>query len=120
MNITASLVIYNNKKKMIDRVVNSFFSINQNLLLYIIDHSKNDAAQNWYTDNRIIYIFEKNSGYGAGHNSALRLSANNSDYHIILNPDVYFPKPTIDSLVLFMEENEDVGLVMPKIFLPNL
>lgn len=68
-------------------------------------------------DNKIIYIFNNaNLGFGKGHNIALRKSIEeNISYHLVLNPDVYFEEGVLEELYNFMEENQDVGLVMPKV-----
>jgi GT2 family glycosyltransferase len=57
--------------------------------LYIVDNSPEPALDTLRRDERIRYIFPgKNLGFGAGHNLVLREVQ--SDYHVIINPDVYF------------------------------
>lgn len=119
MDITASLVLYNNKKEMIDKVVHSFFLSRHSSKLYIIDHSEIDSARYWYSEANIEYIHEKNIGFGAGHNTALRKCLNDSTYHIILNPDVFFGGEVLDELFSFCEEHPSTALAMPKILYPN-
>ena len=59
-------------------------------------------------------------GFGTGHNHAIKQSiADNSDYHAIINPDIYWDDDAIAGLTAFMEKNKDCGLVMPKILFPN-
>ncbi|MEZ0322734.1 MAG: glycosyltransferase family 2 protein, partial [Hydrogenothermaceae bacterium] len=43
----------------------------------------------------------------------------NIPYHLVLNPDVYFGDGVLEELYNFMEANQDVGLVMPKVLYPN-
>src|SRR5687768_18113321 len=53
----------------------------------------------------------KNIGFGAGHNIALKdvLRKKNSSYHIIINPDVYFEADVTGRLQAYMEANPKVG-----------
>ena len=92
--------------------------------LFVIDNSPTDMLRSELKDvirqERITYIFNnKNLGYGAGHNVAIRQVLNKSTYHLVLNPDVYFEKGTVEKLIDFAERNSDVGLVTPKVIYPN-
>jgi GT2 family glycosyltransferase len=42
-----------------------------------------------------------------------------SKYHLVLNPDVAFEQHVLRELISFMEQNNDVGLVMPKVLYPD-
>ena len=51
---------------------------------------------------------------------AMRISIKSrAKYHLILNPDVYFEQEVLEELFTYMENNPDVGLVMPIILYPN-
>ena len=67
--------------------------------------------------NKIIeYIPHENTGYGASHNIAIRKAIEmNSDYHVVLNPDIRFDPDVLKSLYNYMEEHKEIGHVMPKI-----
>ncbi len=59
-------------------------------------------------------------GYGAGHNISIKQSIRKKiKYHLVLNPDVYFKRGVLEGLYEFMQDNHDIGLVMPKIFYPD-
>jgi GT2 family glycosyltransferase len=60
----------------------------------------------------------KNAGFGAGHNIALRKTST-AKYHLVINPDVQFEPTVLLELVAFLELNESVGLVMPRVFYPD-
>ncbi len=60
-----------------------------------------------------------NNGFGAGHNVILRNASKMGKYHLVLNPDVFFEKGTLEKLYDYMENNLDVGNVMPKVIFPN-
>lgn len=89
--------------------------------LFIIDNSTNDELRDFVRDNpRISYIHSLNLGYGSGHNVAIKKALEaGSDYHVVLNPDIYWSDNVIERLTGFMDENPDCGLVMPKIIYPN-
>lgn len=119
--ISASLVLYNNRESDVEKVIKSVLSSRIDCL-YIVDHSTDDKYKTLRgKSDRIHYIHTDNDGYGKGHNKGFELSQDisNSKYHIVLNPDIYFEAEAIDKLQSFMESNEDVGLVMPKVFYPN-
>lgn len=89
--------------------------------LYVVDNSSNDELRDFVKDNaRIRYIHSLNLGYGSGHNVAIRKSIEDkSDYHVVLNPDIYWEGDVIGELARYMDENPDVGQVMPKIVYPD-
>jgi GT2 family glycosyltransferase len=70
---------------------------------------------------KIEYIFNNaNIGYGSAHNIAMRKSIDDGvNYHLVLNPDIYFESGVLEKLFEYMEFNQDVGHVMPKVVYPN-
>ena len=119
--ISASLVLYNNRSHDVDNVIDSVLKSCIDVL-YIVNHSNNDDFKSLVTrSDKIFYIHTENDGYGKGHNKGFSLSQEikPSEYHIVLNPDIYFEPEAIDKLQAYMDEHEDVGLVMPKVFYPN-
>lgn len=66
------------------------------------------------------YIKEVNKGYGCGHNVALRRAMDEgSQYHLVVNPDVWFGAEVIPALWRLMEEDESIAQVMPKVLFLN-
>ena len=61
----------------------------------------------------------KNLGYGAGHNYAIRKMIDRFEYHLVVNPDIYFEVGVLDGLIGFMDAHREVGLVSPKILYPD-
>ena len=61
----------------------------------------------------------RNLGFGGGHNLALRSNYDDSEYHLVLNPDVHFAAEIPDALYRLMNDNQDIGLVMPQIRYPD-
>ena len=122
MNISASIVLYHNKKEELLKAINSFLSTNLKVKLYLIDNSSNDNLKKLMkVDKRIEYIFNNaNLGYGKAHNIAIQKSIKNSvPYHLVLNPDIHFKNGVLEELYNYMEKNKDVGNVMPKVLYPD-
>ena len=120
--ITASIVVYKNNLNILQRAVKSFLDSTEDSTLYLVDNSPADDCRENFRQPRVKYIFNnKNIGFGAGHNIALKdvIAKNESAYHIILNPDVYFETSVTENLFSFMEANPQVGLVMPKVLYPD-
>jgi GT2 family glycosyltransferase len=118
--ISASIVLYNNEEAILKEAINSFLNTDLNIVLYLIDHSPNDNLKNINISEKVFYIHNPlNPGFGAGHNVAINKIIDTSSYHLVLNPDVYFERGTIEKLISFMEINMDVGLVMPKVLYPD-
>lgn len=120
-NLSASIVIYKNDPYLLERAVESFLSGTTDSTLYLIDNSPTDFFRNAFVHPRVRYVFNnKNIGFGAGHNIALRKAlAEKNRFHIILNPDVYFEKEVIEKLAGYMESDARVGLIMPKVLYPD-
>lgn len=120
--IYASIVVYKNPAKVLKRCVDSILCSGLTAKFYIIDNSPTDELKEFVGgDARTEYIFNpSNSGFGAAHNIAIKNSIKNGvKYHLVLNPDIYFEKGVIKELYNFMENNLDVGLVMPKVLYPD-
>lgn len=117
--ITTSIVLYNTPRRLIDRAVASVLESSRVAKLYLIDNSPQKLV-NGNIDTRVEYFFaNKNLGYSKAHNRILHDPQKRGKYHLVMNPDVWFNAGTLESLVEFMEQRDDVGLVMPKILNPD-
>lgn len=118
--ITASVVAfhtpYDDMKHLVDCVLQS--SIN---LFYIVDNSSNDILREFgMLSDRIVYVHSDNLGFGHGHNIAIRKAIEmNAQYHVVINPDIYWKDQVTESLTAYMNNNLACGLVMPKILYPD-
>lgn len=85
--------------------------------VWIVDHSPTDALKRLVPESgKFVYEHTVNKGYGAGNNGAMLRSINEGyDYHLVLNPDVYWDEDVIEPLRAYMDDNRDVGLVMPMV-----
>ena len=90
--LTASLVVYHNAKDDIKKVIDSYLGYSSTSILFVVDNSADTSLKELCKDSRIRYTFnDANIGFGAAHNLAFQKAYQlDSDYHILLNPDVYF------------------------------
>ncbi|MFT5891955.1 MAG: GT2 family glycosyltransferase [Dokdonia sp.] len=119
--ITASLVVYHNAKDDIKKVIDSFLGYGSTSILFVVDNSADNSLKELCDNSRITYIFnDANIGFGSAHNIAFSKAYQlESDYHILLNPDVFFDPSTIGSLLHKAASDSSIGLLMPKIVYPN-
>ncbi len=124
MQVSGSIVLYKNEET-VSTAIRSFLSTPMPIKLFLIDNSPTNVLQTtlhtFIGDERVEYIFNnKNIGYGAGHNIAIRKSvAEQYPCHFILNPDVEFSADVVSEINDYLQRNTDVGLVMPKILYPD-
>lgn len=122
-DISCSIVTYKTDRNELRRVIKCFFNSKLNSILYISDNSPCDELRNViseFKNENILYILNnENGGYGYGHNKIIQKIKGESKYHLILNPDIYFEENTLEQLYNYMNENEDVGNVMPMVKYPN-
>lgn len=118
--ITASLVTYHTKPFDLKRIIECVLKSNISQL-YIIDNSKDDSLRQYAIGyDKATYIKSTNLGFGHGHNIGIVKSfETNANYHVVINPDVYWHDNVIEELEKFMDTHTECGLVMPKILYPN-
>lgn len=117
MELAASIVLYKTDPESLKEVIGDFLSITGNARLYLIDNSPTDKLKTAVSCDRVEYIFNgANLGYGQAHNIGIGKAIEAGyRYHLVLNPDIRFGKDTIESIYSFMEKEQDIGQVMPKI-----
>ena len=117
-NITASLVLYKNGIEEVKKAISSLLNIELTIKLFLVDNSPTDSLKELNDlDSRVEYIFTgKNLGYGKANNLIISRVLSETEYHLVMNPDVYFEKGTLEALYAFMQANEDIGLCMPRVY----
>lgn len=122
--VTASIVLYKPDENVF-KAIESFLNVKSlNTFLYLVDNSPTNTFEksnkNLLQNENIQYIFiGKNLGYGAAHNIALRQTMNSSEYHLVLNPDVYFSEEVIQELYNYASANPSIGHIIPKVVYPD-
>lgn len=118
-NLNISIVLFNCEYTQIANLVyllKTNICINQ---IYLVDNS---ASRNKaFEISGTTYIYNgMNLGYGAAHNIAIKKSIEAGiKYHLVLNPDIYFDAEALNKLLNYIDQNEDIGLVMPMVKYPN-
>jgi GT2 family glycosyltransferase len=118
MKINISIVTYKTKKEELLRCIDSIVKDVMNATIYIIDNSPDNTISFYLKNNdNIKYIHNpRNTGYGAGHNIAIKFALeDNIDYHLVINPDVNYSGAVVTELVCYMEDNKSIGQIMPKV-----
>ncbi len=121
MRVNVAIIAHDNPKVMLDASIGSVLLEKSEIhQLFLVDNSSTDRLRKHY-DALTTYIYPgKNLGFGAANNIAMRRSIDESvDYHLLVNPDIYFNQGTIRELLDFMDAHPDVGLVSPKVVYPN-
>ncbi len=118
--VSASIVVYNTDPDEVVSAVKSVLSVPLRVRCTVVDNSPTPALRPCVTDCGATYIYAgENLGFGGGHNLAMRSDCEASEYHLVLNPDVNFSKDVPAAIYRFMNENLDIGLVMPRICYPD-
>lgn len=116
MTITASVVTYHTPLEDVDNLLSS---VENSIIdvIYMVDNSADNSLQAYVSKYpKVRYIKNNNNGYGGGHNVAIRRAFNdNPDFHIVINPDIFWEGPAIQILANFMEQHPECGLVIPKV-----
>ena len=133
--ITASIVTYNNNVLDLEAVLRSLL-ISPVQKVWIIDHSdvftRLEGELNEYMRNDeefrkhvgcgfvLKYVRHRNNGYGGGHNVAIREAiSEGSEYHLVINPDVWFGPEVVPAIWKAMENDHSIAQIMPKVLYLN-
>lgn len=120
--LTISIVLYRTPPSQLRRCIASLENYDGNLYLYFIDNSPIDYLRDKISLNfpySYIHV-PSNPGFGAGHNIAIREAQQlGSAYHLILNADVYFDRDVLSPMLDYMDDNQKVGHMMPKVLNPD-
>ena len=109
-NLTVIIVSFHSENKIFDCIN----SINKNVRIVVIENSNNQNLKKKLEltySNVICILSKKNLGYGAGNN--LGLSMVDTDYALILNPDVVLNIDTLDNFNLNVRKYPDFGIIAP-------
>jgi GT2 family glycosyltransferase len=118
-DVTASIVAYKTNPAELERVLRCCRGSSLRVEMLVVDNSPSDELASLCTALGAKYThMAKNVGFGTAHNIAFNKSSI-SKYHVVLNCDVQFEHEILETLVAFMELNESVGLVMPRILGPD-
>jgi len=118
ITISASIVLFKNDKKILQKTIDSFLATNLSKKLFLIDNSPTDELKEVCNSLETEYHFVgKNIGFGKAHN--IILDDLESEYHLILNPDIEFTSQVIPNLINQLKEEEEVAFITPKVVYPD-
>jgi GT2 family glycosyltransferase len=101
------------------------------LAIWVVDNASSDGSGQMVREqfpNVYLIASEHNGGFAYGNNLALRRIIGDipdqraqpaPDYVLLLNNDTIVPSGTLDSLVDYLETHHEVGVVGPKVLLPD-
>jgi GT2 family glycosyltransferase len=117
--INTSIVLYNHTIKEITPLIDILHQSKIVEKIYLIDNSPTRTVD--FETLNVTYIFNnKNIGYGAAHNIALKKSiADKTPYHLVVNPDISFQPDILLKIEQFMNESQAIGHLMPKVLYPD-
>ena len=121
--LTISLVVYkpelNQLNDTLTSLVTSLDNAGSIYHLYVIDNSPDEYQSGLSTEyigryfKHVDFTYSKNAtnvGFGSAHNQALDVQ---SDYHLIINPDLIISRDAIVNAIQFMHNNSRCGLITP-------
>ncbi len=134
LSLSASLVLY---KPDLDTLERTLFALQEaglvakdlysvQLALTLVDNSCDPALHErlclWLDERRTampdwsVQLLQSpgNVGYGRGNN--LVIDRIDSDYHLVVNPDLFVASDALREALRFLEENRDTGLLTPAVF----
>lgn len=115
--ISICIVTYNNENNILS-VLSCIYKYSKNFIIetFVVDSNSTDKTvelvKNHFPQVNLI-LLSQNKGFGSGHNQILNKL--DSDFHVILNPDITFNTNIFDDLSNYLQNNNDVAIVVPQI-----
>jgi GT2 family glycosyltransferase len=120
VEITASIVLFNEDLDELTKTISSFLAVPLNKKLYLIDNTAEQRFKDVFNQKEIEYIgIGKNIGFGAGQNVVINKIKDESNFHLILNPDVNFEQSVIPNLIKELEKDATLAMIAPKVLFPS-
>lgn len=124
VKLSACIVAYNNYEDIKAAILSmkQFTSSDISKKICIVDNgvaisSPSDVKffKSWLEEYKDVEYIDTghNLGFGKGHN--IVLNNLDSEYHAIINPDILFCEDAFSEIISWMDENNDVGMVIPDI-----
>lgn len=119
--LNVSIVLYQPQWEQVAELTRSLLLCPYVRGVYWVDNSPVQTEVLPIQSAQVHYIFNgKNLGYGAAHNIAIRESIyDDIPFHLVINPDIIITSETLPTLLQFMQQYPEVGIVAPKVTYPN-
>ncbi|WP_377157437.1 glycosyltransferase [Roseateles sp. UC29_93] len=119
MQLTASLVLYNNARSLFEKAIASYLAGTDDGVLHVVDNSPEPLQSTWFQHARLRYLHTgRNLGFGAGHNVAIR-QLSDEGAHLLLNPDIEFDADVLPALLTVLEGSPRTSALMPRVLYPD-
>lgn len=116
-NVSIGVVTYNSRaviSELLDSIIQNTHLVPYKI--YVVDNHSSDGTVEYikhhYT-NVMVIALPNNGGFGYGHNQLLGVI--NSDYHVIINPDIVLKSDAISDLAEYLDTHPDVVMITPRI-----
>ena len=119
--LNVSIVLYQPQWEQVAELTRSLLLCPYVRGVYWVDNSPVQTEVLPIQSAQVHYIFNgKNLGYGAAHNIAIRESIyDDIPFHLVINPDIIITSETLPTLLQFMQQYPEAGIVAPKVTYPN-
>lgn len=121
MKVGISIVVHKTPATQLRTLLQCILATSVDYYVDVIDNSPDATlSAEVVTTERISYIRVENRGYGAAHNVSFKRSlARKLDFHLVVNPDVYWDGDVLQGMVEFMDAHPDCGLGCAATYYPD-
>lgn len=118
---TSVIIVSYNSEDFIEKCLNSLLkNISDNCEVIVIDNNSTDQTVNKlkkFLPKITLIESNENLGFSKGNNLASKKAK--GEYLFFLNPDTEMLEPVLNKLIDFSNSKEDIGIVAPKLVMPN-
>lgn len=121
--IAASIVTYHTPREELLKCLHSLLGSPLVSRVDIVDNASEERIDGiaMQQGDKVAYIPNRNTGYGAAHNISIQRSLNDDSikYHLVINSDVYFDSLVLSELSEWMDSHSEVGQIIPRTLFPD-
>ena len=117
--LSACMVLYHSGEDAL-KAVASLEAADARVDVYIVDNASNDGIAErikWLHPGVELRLQEKNLGFGRANNVVL--PELESDYHLLINPDITFEPDVLTRMVEYMDAHESAVALTPRVLFPD-
>lgn len=114
--ISASLVLFHSDDVIRD-ALRCLDQATTQVSVYLIDNSPEDHLAEklqWNWPGITVLPQKTNVGFGRANNAVLPYLE--SDYHLMMNPDVTFPPELLSKMAAYMDAHPNIAILTPRVF----
>ena len=118
--VSVCIVTYNNERTIRDALTSLLNHVKMPLCVYVCDNASTDQTVSIVKEEfPTVTLLEsnKNEGFSKGNNRVLE--SLESQYHIIMNPDILLQEDIITPMSEYLDKNPDTMMLMPRLLNPD-